>query len=233
MNKKLIGILAGMGPRSTAPFIDLVIDECQIQYGAKYDEEFPEMMIYSLPTPFYIDRPINHELMKKTIIQGLQKLEGAGASFIAMPCNSAHIYFKELQESINVPLLNIVEETIKVLPSVSQKVTLFGTSSTFESEIYQKGIIDGGHRFVFKDEWQVKLNKLIQNIKTNKENTQNIDLWNELIKDAKIESVESIIIACTDLNTILKKTSSSINIVDSSKCLAEAVISKYLKESIG
>lgn len=233
MNQKLIGILAGMGPRSTAPFIDLVIDECQIQYGAKYDEEFPKMMIYSLPTPFYIDRPINHELMKKTIIQGLQKLEGAGASFIAMPCNSAHIYFKELQESINVPLLNIVEETIKRLPSVSQKVTLFGTSSTFESEIYQKGIIDGGYRFVFKDEWQEKLNKLIQNIKTNKESAQNIDLWNELIKDAKMESVESIIIACTDLNAVLKETSSSINIVDSSKCLAEAVISKYLKELIG
>ena len=61
MNGNLIGILAGMGPRSTAPFLDLVIDECQLQYGAKYDEEFPHMMVYSLPTPFYIDRPINHD----------------------------------------------------------------------------------------------------------------------------------------------------------------------------
>ncbi|TCO68302.1 hypothetical protein [Marinisporobacter balticus] len=43
MNGSLIGILAGMGPRSTAPFLDLVIDECQLQYGAKYDEEFPHM----------------------------------------------------------------------------------------------------------------------------------------------------------------------------------------------
>ncbi len=55
------------------------------------------MMIYSLPTPFYIDRPINHELMKETIIDGLQKLESTGVNFIAMPCNSAHIYFKELK----------------------------------------------------------------------------------------------------------------------------------------
>lgn len=111
MNEKLIGVLAGMGPKSTAPFVNLVVDECQRQYGAKYDEEFPPMMIYSLPTPFYIDRPINHELMKSTIIKGLQKLESVGASFIAMPCNSAHIYFKDLQDSINIPLLNIIEET--------------------------------------------------------------------------------------------------------------------------
>ncbi len=28
---KLIGILAGMGPHSTAPFISMVVDECQRQ----------------------------------------------------------------------------------------------------------------------------------------------------------------------------------------------------------
>jgi len=31
---RLIGILAGMGPRSTAPFVDMLVDECQRQYGA-------------------------------------------------------------------------------------------------------------------------------------------------------------------------------------------------------
>lgn len=229
MTEKLIGILTGMGPRSTAPFIDLVIDECQAQYGAKYDEEFPKMMIYSLPTPFYIDRPINHELMKKTIIEGLQKLESIGVSLIAMPCNSAHIYSKELKESINIPLLNIVESTVKNLPLISQKVTLFSTSSTLESKIYQKGIINGNHEFIFKDEWQVKLNNLIQNIKIDKENIQNIAIWNELIEDVKKESIENIIIACTDLNAILEKAHPPINIIDSSKCLAKSVVRNYLE----
>lgn len=229
MNEKLIGILAGMGPRSTAPFIDLVIDECQSQYGAKYDEEFPQMMIYSLPTPFYIDRQMNHELMKKTIIEGLQKLESIGVRFIAMPCNSAHIYFEELKESINVPLLNIVEETVKKLPIISQKVTLFSTSSTFESGIYQKGIVDRNNEFIFKDQWQAKLNNLIQNIKIHKENPWNIDVWNELMEEVQDEFIENIVIACTDLNAVLEKTDSSINIIDSSKCLAKSVVNKYLE----
>lgn len=229
MNNGLIGILAGMGPRSTAPFIDLVIDECQRLYGAKYDDEFPKMMIYSLPTPFYIDRQINHELMKKTIIEGLKKLESTGVEFIAMPCNSAHIYFEELKESINIPLLNIVEETAKNLPTASQRVTLFSTSSTYESSIYQNGIIDRGHEFVFNEEWQVKLNNLIQNIKINKGNKKNIDIWNNLIKDAEKESVENIVIAYTDLNAVLEESPNSINIIDSSKCLAESVVRKYLE----
>jgi hypothetical protein len=29
-----------------------------IEYGAKLDEEFPHLMIYSLPTLFYIDDPL-------------------------------------------------------------------------------------------------------------------------------------------------------------------------------
>jgi len=229
MNDKLIGILAGMGPRSTAPFIDLVVDECQLQYGAKYDEEFPKMIIYSLPTPFYIDRPIDHELMEKTIIEGLQKLESAGVDFIAMPCNSAHIYFSRLKDSIDVPLLNIVEETVGQLPSISQKVTLFSTVSTFNSGIYQEGIKNGGHEFIFKNEWQPKLNSLIQSIKMNKENPVNLTLWNELMGEVNKESIESIIIACTDLNVVLSKSKPSINIIDSSKCLAGSVVKRYLE----
>lgn len=47
-----IGVLAGMGPRSTAPFVDMLVTECHIGYGAKYDMDFPKMHIISLPTPF-------------------------------------------------------------------------------------------------------------------------------------------------------------------------------------
>lgn len=32
-----IGVLAGMGPRSTAPFIDMLVTDCHVGYGAKYD----------------------------------------------------------------------------------------------------------------------------------------------------------------------------------------------------
>ena len=68
----MIGILAGMGPKSTGPFVDTVVAECQTIYGAKHDMDFPHMMIYSCPTPFYMDRPIDHEAMKKAIIEGAQ-----------------------------------------------------------------------------------------------------------------------------------------------------------------
>lgn len=47
----MIGILAGMGPKSTSPFIDKVIDYCQKLYGASNDIDYPHMMIYSARRP--------------------------------------------------------------------------------------------------------------------------------------------------------------------------------------
>ncbi|MTK11031.1 MAG: amino-acid racemase, partial [Clostridiaceae bacterium] len=70
---------------------------------------------------------------------------------------------------------------------------------------------------------------IIHNIKIDKGDPQNIDIWNELIEDVKKESIENIVIACTDLNVVLEKAHPSINIIDSSKCLAKAVVSEYLE----
>lgn len=229
MSKKMIGILAGMGPRSTAPFIDLVVDACQEQYGAKYDEDFPPMMIYSLPTPFYIDKPIDHQVMKDTIIQGLQTLQSTGVDFIAMPCNSAHIYYDELTTSLSIPLLNIVDETISQLTGDKKRVSLFATAATFDSNIYQQGITSAGHRFVFREEWQERIHKLIQGIKLNKVSPENLQLWNGLLEEARKDSIETIIIACTDLNVVVNQSSVSIPVIDSAKCLALSVVHRYYK----
>ncbi|MCL1662870.1 amino acid racemase [Elizabethkingia ursingii] len=230
MNDKIIGILGGMGPRSTAPFIDQVIDECQKQYNASLDEEFPKMMIYSLPTPFYIDRPIDHELMKKTIEEGLKKLEDTDVQFIAMPCNSAHIYIEDLVKSINIPLLNIVEETLNQLPVDKLRISLFATTTTFNSQIYQKGIAKKGHQFIFREQWQERLNELIKNIKMQKDNPLNHELWDKLLKEVR-QDADYIIIACTDLNAVTHRISTSVKIIDSSQCLAHAVVKKYLDQT--
>ena len=121
----MIGILAGMGPKSTGPFVDKTVDQCQKIYGAVNDIDFPHMMIYSCPTPFYIDKPLNHKDMEMAIINGAKRLEKTGVDFIAIPCNTAHVYFDQVKNSLSIPLLNMVEETIKRVPEHSKKVALF------------------------------------------------------------------------------------------------------------
>ncbi|PGZ97813.1 amino-acid racemase [Bacillus pseudomycoides] len=222
----MIGILAGMGPKSTGPFVDNVVAQCQKIYGAKDDMDFPYMMIYSCPTPFYIDKPIHHENMERAIINGAQKLESTGVDFIAMPCNTAHLYFDQLQNSLSIPILNMVDETLKEIPHHTNKVALLATDATVQSGIYQDGFLKRGIDYIQKESWQTHINYVISKIKIGQIDEAS-KLWSKLCSELA-ETVDAVVIACTDLNVVLEETQNNLHFIDSSTCLAKAVVNKYL-----
>nr|WP_328019538.1 amino acid racemase [Bacillus mycoides] len=189
-------------------------------YGAKHDMDFPHMMIYSCPTPFYMDRPIDHAAMKKAIIEGAQKLESTGVDFIAMPCNTAHLYFEELQRSITIPILNIVDETLKAIPENTKRVALLATEATVQASIYQDGITKRDIEYIHNEQWQKMINQIITCIKGG-EIEEARKLWSLLVLQLKDE-VDTAIIACTDLNVVVSE-----DFVDSAQCLAKAVVRIY------
>ncbi|HDX9580144.1 TPA: amino acid racemase [Bacillus pseudomycoides] len=222
----MIGILAGMGPKSTGPFVDNVVKQCQEIYGAQDGMDFPHMMIYSCPTPFYIDKTINHEEMERAIINGAQKLESTGVDFIAMPCNTAHLYFDQLQASLSIPVLNMVDETLKEIPTHAQKLALLATDSTVQSGIYQEGFVKRGVDYIQKDSWQTVVNQMIHKIKIGQINEAS-NLWHTLCLELT-ETVDAVVIACTDLNVVLETKQNHLYIVDSATCLAKAIVNKYV-----
>jgi aspartate racemase len=224
MSGKLIGILAGMGPRSTAPFVDLVVDECQRQYGARYDLDFPPMMIYSLPTPFYLDRPIDHAALEAAIGAGLRKLEQVGAAFVAMPCNSAHIYFERLAACIGVPLLNMVEETLRSIPATARTIALLATRPTVESRLYQAAIERAGLAVIVGEQWQARVDQLILAIKSTLDRVAAGVLWRELVADLEAAGADTLLLACTDLNAVSAAHATRLVLVDATQCLASATV---------
>ncbi len=222
----MIGILAGMGPKSTAPFIDQVVTTYQKITGVIHDIDFPPMLIYSLPTPFYLDRPIDHALMRETICNGLKKLETCGASFIAMPCNSAHAYFGHLRHCTRIPFLNMIEETLARIPKDAKKITLFGTRTTLESGIYQTGVLKAGLEFAFHLSWQDEIDLILRQIKASSELP--LVQWRKLYQSAQNENIDAILLVCTDLNPLLAIDRPACTMIDSSASLAEATVQKWL-----
>jgi len=224
---RIIGILAGMGPRSTAPFVDMVVDECQRQYGARYDIDFPPMLIYSLPTPFYVDRPIDHAALEAAIVAGLRKLEDAGVAFVAMPCNSAHIYFEQLASSIHVPLLNMLDVALGALPATSKTVALLATRPTVEARIYQDAIERAGQRLLVGEVWQARVDALILTIKSSSGRAAASGLWHDLVADVHAAGADTLLLACTDLNALSATVDTHMALVDATRCLAEATVKTW------
>jgi aspartate racemase len=225
MATPIIGILAGMGPRSTAPFIDQIVTECQDQYGARDDQDFAPLLVYSLPTPFFVDRPIDHARMQATITAGLKHLEAAGAAFIVMPCNSAHAYFDALKTSIKIPLVNMLDEALSCLPPSTSRIALIGTRPTTEAGMYQKALKRRGFRVVHDGAIQQRVDEVILSIKGNRTMDEAQTLWDQMQLEVMARGADTFLIACTDLDAIRLDTAATV--VNATQCLAAAAVREW------
>lgn len=222
----MIGILAGMGPKSTAPFVDKVVELCQQLYGAKYDIDFPPMMIYSCPTPFYIDRPLDHRAMEAAIVGGARRLAGTGVDFIAMPCNTAHAYFENIGRSVDIPVLNMIQETLAELPSGCRRIALLATPSTIESGLYQAGLAEHGCEPVQRSSWQELVSAVIAAVKGADGLPEALACWRRLLSELDGQA-DAVILACTDLNVVADRCPADIPLIDAGHCLARAAVNRY------
>lgn len=227
MQPATIGILAGMGPRSTAPFVDMLVSECQRQYGARHDDEFPPMLIYALPTPFYLDRPIDHAALQAAIVSGLRRLAGTGVALIAMPCNTAHIYFDELALAIDVPLLNMVDLALQSLPAAAERIAVLATRPTATARVYQIALERAGRAAYLDEKLQTRVDQLILAIKTATDRAEALELWGALLADLAAARVDAALLACTDLNAVSGTIEPPLALVDSTACLAAAAVREW------
>ena len=228
----MIGILAGMGPRSTAPFVDMVVSECQRQYGARYDDEFPPMMIYSLPTPFYVDRPIDHAALRASIAAGLRTLAGTGVSLIAMPCNTAHIYYAELAAALAVPLLNMVELALCALPHDARRVALLATRPTAEARVYQDALARAGLVPYLPEALQARVDALIQAVKTAPDRAGPAARWAELLDQLAGAGVDTALVACTDLSGLCAAGPPAPRRADAAQALAAELVRAWRSAAV-
>ncbi|ECU9821725.1 aspartate racemase [Salmonella enterica] len=233
-----IGILAGMGPRSTGPFIDLIITECQLQYGALYDMDYPEMHIISLPTPFYPDKIIDNEKMVQVLKYGVSSLVSSGVSLIVVPCNFAHKYFSEmLKVSLGTPLFHITDAALMCIPKDALNVAVIGTAPTLDIGLYQERIFNSGKKYVSSNELRSRTTELINLIKEKGfENRNVIDSWLTLLSCVDSLDVDALLIACTDISPLMKKTvmcNHHFVIVDTSRSLAASAVKAYCNRGKG
>ena len=232
--KKIIGILGGMGPESTAIFYQAIIKQCQKQYGAKYDEDYPEIFIYNLPIPNIVDGLKKPEETLKMLVEGANKIDSIGVDFMVMPCNTAHYFYPGMAKSISMPFICIFLATAKKIREEGyKKVGFLATETTIEYKSFDKDFEKNGIELILPDERdQKKLTKIIFNILAGKKLKKDKRQLQQIIKNLKRKGAEAIVLACTDIPILLKQEDADIKIFDTVEILAESTV-KYAIGKIG
>jgi len=228
MPEKIIGILGGMGPEATVDLFYKIIKFTP----AEKDQDHLRIIIDN--NPKIPDRTAailgKGEDPLSALRETAQNLEKAGADFIIIPCNTAHYFLSSIQESVNIPVLNMIEETAKEtkkrIPQI-KKVGLLASAGVYEAKIYHQHFKkfnievispeEKGKEKVMKVIYAVKAGDLSEEVKKNI-----ISIAQKLID----KGAEAIIAGCTEIPLILKEGDVSAPIIDPTQVLAKAAVQK-------
>lgn len=236
MNEKLVynnnvtlGILAGMGPYSTAPFLNYVLDACKRLYSATNDTDFPDIVIYSLPTPYQLKLQTSKLEIIDRLKLGIETLCNANVSIIAVPCNSIHRFYQEMTELSSVPILNIIQETVNKIEKNVKYVGILATRATVISGLYQDKLQEKNICSFWNEQLQEEVDALVSNFKTKGIDKVTIDNWRKIENFLEQNSIKNVIIGCTDLAFCTNLATKNICIYDSSLILAESLVKHYMQ----
>ena len=228
---KTVGIIGGLGPETTAEFyLELVFGMFKKSKIAR-----PSVLLWSVPLPYKIEEDLllharGEERYIPFLQEAAQQLEKGGADFIVLPCNSLHVFIKEIRERVNIPVLSILEETAHFLEEKNiSRAGIIATPSAVQKKLYENELEKRGIGQVLpnQDE-QSQLGKIINTIVLNQYADKERMRLNTIIASFKKKEVKTVILACTDLQLVVTQQP-GITVFDTMKILANATIKEMMK----
>lgn len=228
---KTVGIIGGLGPETTSEFYLDIVFSCY----RKTQEARPGIIITSVPLPYQIEedlitKNVGSERYIPFLVNEAKRLEKAGADFIVMPCNSLHVFIKEIRNAVDIPVLSIVEETVKFLKNNNlNKVGIVSTSATIQNKLYEIAFEQNGIAYVAPDAFQqAKMGKFILNLVTGQQKNRDREDLIQIINDFEKKNVDCVALACTDLQLLIPKHP-RLKIFDTMKIFADATVEEIMK----
>ncbi|HDX9707750.1 TPA: aspartate/glutamate racemase family protein [Bacillus thuringiensis] len=223
------GILGGLGPQATLNFMQTLIEKTD----ASKDQEHMNYIAFQHAT--IPDRTAF--ILKQTDVnpfpylkEDIKKLESMKVDFIVMPCNTAHYFYNQLQNETSVPIINMINETIKYIKkkySVKIKIGVLATEGTIKSNLYYDVMEENGFIVISTPiEIQRITNTLIYD-QVKKKKELNKEVYLKIINQMISLGCELIILGCTELSVInsnIESLAVSIPIVDAQRVLVEKTI---------
>lgn len=231
----MLGIIGGMGPAATDLLYRRIIDRTD----AECDQEHLDMIILnhaSMPDRTAAIRSGKTERVLELLQKDARFLEKAGAAAIAIPCNTSHYFYDDLQKSVSIPIINMVRETARYVKALGRKkVCVLATDGTIMSGIYEKEITAEGIEYVAPDEKTQKLVMKIIYEQVKKGFPGNEEDFREIHHFIKSSGCDGAILACTELSVFREEAGLTDYYTDALEVLCECSIvscGKHLREIV-
>jgi aspartate racemase len=230
---KTIGLIGGMSWESTIEYYRYLNEMVKEKLGGLHSAK---ILMYSVD--FEEIAELQHqgrwEELTEVMIDIAKRLEGAGAEVLLICTNTMHKMADDLQQSIGIPLLNIIDVTAERIKKLGlRKVGLLGTKFTMEDDFY-KGRLSSKHgiEVIIPDEEgrQVIHDIIYEELCLGIIKLESKEKVKRIVEDLVSMGAEGIVLGCTELPLLIKQGDCSVPILDTTRIHAEAAVEYAIRD---
>ncbi|TGT35765.1 amino acid racemase [Mesorhizobium sp. M8A.F.Ca.ET.165.01.1.1] len=234
--RKPLGVVGGMGSLATAKFLEVLARKSRVETDQDH------IPFICLSAPNIPDRSqaisIGSDAPLLQILERAYWLEKAGCGAIAIPCNTAHLWAKEIKQALSVQLIDMVEITRQAIrdsrgsEAHNFRSISLGTRASMQNGLYvtpnENALGEQFFRSLTKLEREAI--KIIADVKSGNI-TDAQENFTRLVHAARSFAPDKIILACSELSAICGDLGDDSDIVDPINILADACIDWWIAGS--
>ncbi|GBC75911.1 Aspartate racemase [bacterium HR07] len=220
---RVIGILGGMGPAATVELFRRIV----LKTPAHCDQDHIPVLIDS--NPKIPDRGsfllAGGPDPRPALCRSARKLERLGASFLVMPCNTAHAFLPSLREAVHIPFIDMIAETARAIRE--SRVGLLATETTIRTRLYHDACAAYGIEVItpFSDD-QARVMEIIYAIKGGACGfTRELQAIAARLRE---RGARALVVGCTELSLVVPQGDFAGPVYDALDILAEAAVRQAL-----
>lgn len=230
MKNKAIEILGGMGPEASVYMYKTLTElSCRV-FGARNNNDFPEIIINSIPVPDFISDDKNKAEALMMLKKRTSDFEEAKTLCISIACNTAHVLLSELRKATKIPFVSMIEEVGNVaLNKGYKRVGIIASPSTLRFGLYQREFKKHGIEAIIPVGQETSLiESIIRNVIAGKILRADTEQLQTISDKFRRRGAECIVLGCTEIPLVFPKRN-ILPIIDSTVILSTALLLKYYK----
>lgn len=230
----MLGVIGGMGPAATADFFTKLLAETP----AGCDEDHIPTVIVSDPRIVSRTAAIlgNGPSPLPSLRAVRDKLLAAGATLLAMPCNTAHVWYDGLVEDCPAPFISIVEASCAALAPLAapgSRIGVVATQATLAAKIFEPPLRRHGYEPLLPTEGELAAAILpsIAAVKAGR-NEHGGRLLVPAVQALLDRGAAAVVLGCTETPLALDAIGSPLRArcVDSNRALAAACVRAWQQQ---
>lgn len=229
----MLGVIGGMGPAATADFFAKLIEETPATCD---DDHIPTLIASDPRVPGRPAAILDGGPSPLPALRAIRdKLIGAGATLLAMPCNTAHAWYDGLAGDCPVPFISIVEASCAALAEVAaagSSIGLVATRATLAAGMFDRELAARGYAAMRPSERELGA-AILSAIRLVKEGRirEAGSLLEPAVQALLDRGAAAVILACTETPIALDVVGSPLRdrCIDSNRALARACVRSWFQ----